>query len=131
MSRTRKLLAALVVAGVAAAGVSAFTDSNTIDPGAGDVAGFSSTTVTGVHAHSITYTTNATGDTITDVNLVLVGDTTHSTIQLGHDGAAVATCSDDPGTYDTTTYTNYDCVVSWSTAAVTSLEIVATNKVNP
>jgi hypothetical protein len=130
MSRTRKLLAALVVAGLAVAGISAFTDSNTIDAGAGDVAGYSSTTVTGVHAHSITYTTNGTGDTITDVNLALVGDTTHSDVKIGFNGGAVTLCSDDPGTYDGSTYTNYDCV-SWTTATVTSFNLVATNKVNP
>jgi len=125
------LLAALAVAGLAVAGISAFTNSNTIDSGAADVAGYSTTSVSGVHAHSITYTTNATGDTITDVNLVLVGDTTHDDVKLGYNHNAVSLCSDDPGTYDNVNdVTTYDCVVSWTTSTVTSFELVATNKVN-
>ena len=139
MSRTRKLLAALVVAGVAAVGVSAFTDSNQFQAsgaqGAGDIAGYGSVTVAGVTARSVSYTTNATGDKITDVNLILVGDTTNDDISVAFNGNPVALCSDnDTATYDGSAYTPYDCdvaLLSQDTDAVTSFHLVATNRTNP
>ena len=133
------MLAALVVAGVAAVGVSAFTNSNTFEAtgtkGAGDVAGYGSVTVSGVHAHSVSYVTPGVGDEISDVNLVLVGDTTNDDISIAFNGNNVASCG-DPGTYDSavTHNTSYDCDVSalnQTTAGVTSFHIVATNQVNP
>jgi hypothetical protein len=134
MSRTRKLLAALAVAAVAAVGVSAFTASNAFQPGgskgAGDVAGYGSVTVAGVTAHSISYTTPGVGDTITEVNLSLVGDTTNDDISLAFNGDDVVLCSDDPGHF-AAGFTTYDCNVNQDVTLATALHIVATNKVNP
>jgi hypothetical protein len=134
MSRTRKLLAALVVAGVAAVGVSAFTDSNQFQApgakGAGDVAGYGSVTVAGVTAESISYLTPGVGDTITKVNLSLVGDTTNDDVSIAFNADNVALCSDDPGVF-AAGFTTYSCDANQAVAAVTSFHIVATNKVNP
>jgi hypothetical protein len=134
MSRTRKLLAALVVAGLAAVGISAFTDSNQFQAsgakGAGDVAGYGSVTVSGVTAHSVSYTTPGVGDTITEVNLSLVGDTTNDDISIAFNGDDVALCSDDPGHF-AAGFTTYVCDVNQDVTLATSFHIVATNKVNP
>jgi len=139
MSRTRKLLAALVVAGVAAVGVSAFTDSNQFQAsgakGAGDVAGYGSVTVSGVTAHSISYVTPGDGTEISDVNVVLVGDTTNDNISIAFNNNNIALCSDNnTAVYDGSAFTPYDCDVSGqhqTTAGVTSFHLVATNRVNP
>jgi hypothetical protein len=134
MSRTRKLLAAVVVAGVAAAGISAFTDSNQFQAsgakGAGDVAGYGSVTVSGVTAHSISYQTPGVGDTITKVDISLVGDTTNDDISIAFNNNNVALCSDDPGVF-AAGFTTYSCDANQLVAAVTSFHLVATNKVNP
>src|SRR6266567_8901127 len=123
MSRTRKLLAALVVAGLAAVGVSAFTDSNLFQSagskGAGDVAGYGSVTVAGVTAHSISYLTPGVGDTITKVNLSLDGDTTNDDISIAFNNDNVALCSDDPGVF-AAGVTTYSCDANQAVAAVTS-----------
>jgi hypothetical protein len=131
------LLAALAIAAVAAAGVSAFTANNafqsTGSKGAGDVAGYGSVTVSGVTAHSVSYLTPGVGDKITRVDLDLVGDTTNDNISIAFNGNNVALCS-DPGTYTTGPDTTYQCDVSGqnqTTAGVTSFHIVATNQVNP
>jgi len=128
------LLAALVVAGLAVAGISAFTDNNTFEAtgtkGAGDVAGYGSVTVSGVHAHSISYQTPGVGDTITKVDLSLVGDTTNDDISLAFNGDNVVLCSDDPGVF-AAGFTTYSCDVNQTVATALSFHIVATNKVNP
>src|SRR5690242_3553438 len=101
MSRTRKLLAALVVAGVAAVGVSAFTDNNTFDQqgphNAGQVAGYGTESVSGVVAHSVVYVTNATGTKIDYVDLKLAGDTSNDDISLAFNGNSLTACSQASG----------------------------------
>jgi hypothetical protein len=145
MSRTRKLLAALVVAGVAAVGVSAFTNSNSFDVqgphNAGQVAGYGTESVSGVVAHSVKYVTPGTGVNITEVDLVLAGDTTHDDISYAFNGGALQPCIHNPetesgGTYDPlpgTDTTSYTCTlaIAQPTAAVTDFALVGTNKVNP
>jgi hypothetical protein len=134
MSRTRKLLAALAIAAVAAAGVSAFTAANSFQSagskGAGDVAGYGSVSVSGVTAHSISYETPGVGDTITKVDLSLVGDTTNDDISIAFNTDNVALCSDDPGHF-AAGVTTYSCAVNQDVTLVDSFHIVATNKVNP
>ncbi len=78
MKKLGKALGAVAIAGAVAAGGAAFTNSNT-QP-ADSVAGYGTTTVSGVTATSISYTLNATGTTITKVNLVLTGDTRNNNI---------------------------------------------------
>ena len=142
MSKTRKLLAALVVAGVAAVGVSAFTNANSFDQQgphkAGQVAGYGTESVSGVVAHSIKYVTPGDGSNITEVDLVLAGDTTNDDISYAFNGGAVQPCIHTPeteshGTYDGTTYTSYTCTLATPqlTNDVTDFSLVATNKVNP
>jgi hypothetical protein len=145
MSRTRKLLAALVVAGVAAVGVSAFTNSNSFDVqgphNAGQVAGYGTESVSGVVAHSVKYVTPGDGTDITEVDLVLASDTTNDDISIAFDGAALQPClnglgeTESHGTYTgaVTDTTTYSCVLAAPvvTANVHDFALVGTNKVNP
>jgi hypothetical protein len=143
MSRTRKLLAALVVAGVAAVGVSAFTNSNSFDVqgphNAGQVAGFGTESVSGVVAHSVKYETPGDGTQITAVDLVLATDTTNDDISFSFNSGAIEPClngsgeTESHGTYDNVSTTSYHCVLATpiDTDTVTDFAIVATNKVNP
>jgi hypothetical protein len=143
MSRTRKLLAALVVAGVAAVGVSAFTNSNSFDVqgphNAGQVAGYGTESVSGVVAHSVKYVTPGDGTNITEVDLVLATDTTHDDISYAFNGGALQPCihgveTESGGTYDGgSNTTSYTCTLAapQDTAAVTDFALVGTNKVNP
>jgi hypothetical protein len=145
MSRTRKLLAALVVAGVAAVGVSAFTNSNSFDVqgphNAGQVAGYGTESVSGVVAHSVKYVTPGDGTNITEVDLVLAGDTTRDDISYAFNGGSLQPCihaaeTESGGTYDPppgTDTTSYTCTLAspQDTSAVTDFALVGTNKVNP
>ena len=145
MSKTRKLLAALVVAGVAAVGVSAFTNANSFDQQgphkAGQVAGYGTESVSGVVAHSIKYVTPGDGTNITEVDLVLAGDTTNDDVSYAFNGGPLQACihgaeTESGGTYDPppgTDTTSYTCTLAASIAtdSVTDFALVATNKVNP
>jgi hypothetical protein len=138
------LLAALVVAGVAAVGVTAFTNSNSFDAqgphNAGQVAGYGTESVSGVVAHSVKYVTPGDGTNITEVDLVLAGDTTNDDISYAFNGGALQPCihgleTESGGTYaaapaDTTSYT-CTLAVAQDTSAVTDFALVGTNKVNP
>lgn len=117
----RKILGSLALAGVVAAGGSAFTASNSL-PAADAVKGYGSQTISGVTASSVTYNTNTAGDTITSVGLVLTGDTTAKTIQIAFNDAAPATCS-DAGVF--VTDTTYTCTVSQAVADATKFALVA------
>jgi hypothetical protein len=125
MKKLGKALGAVAIVGAVAAGGAAFTESNTLP--SNNTAGYSSTTVTGVTATTVTYGLNATGDTIQTVNLVLQGDTRPDTIQLAFNGGNSATCSGagayDAGNDDTT----YACTVSQATSGLTTLHVIATN----
>jgi hypothetical protein len=117
----RKLLGAAALAGVIAAGGSAFTAGNSL-PAADAVKGYGSQTISGVTASSVVYNTNTAGDTITSIDLVLTGDTTGKTIQVAFNDAAPATCS---GTGVFTTSTAYNCTVSQSVGTATKFALVA------
>jgi hypothetical protein len=117
----RKLLGAAALVGVVAAGGSAFTASNSL-PAADAVKGYGSQTISGVTASTVNYNTNTAGDTITSIDLVLVGDTTAKTIKIAFNDSAPATCS---GTGIFTTTTAYNCVVSQSVGTATKFALVA------
>lgn len=121
MRTIKMLLGGVAVAGVLAAGGSAFTDSNTL-PAASVTKGYGSQTITGVAATSVTYNTNTPGDTITSVGLVLTGDTTAKTIKIAFNDAAPATCS---GTGSYTTDTTYSCTVNQAVGDATKFALVA------
>ena len=124
MSKTRKFLGAAALAGVLAAGGTAFTASNSL-PAADVTKGYGSQTISGVTAESVTYNTNVAKDTVTSVGLVLTGDTTAKTIQLAFNDAAPATCS-DAGVYDAVDETTaYGCTVNQSVATATKFALIA------
>ena len=121
MRNPTKLAGALALAGVLAAGGSAFTAGNTL-PAESVVKGYGSQTISGVTASSISYNTNTSGDTVTSVGLVLTGDTTAKVIQIAFNDAAPATCS---GTGVFATNTTYSCTVSQAVATATKFALVA------
>jgi hypothetical protein len=118
----QKVLGAVALVGLVAAGGKAFTDSNTL-PSASATVGYGSQTISGVTATAISYNTNTAGDTITSMGLVLTGDTTSKTIQIAFNDAAPATCS-DAGTYESPS-TTYSCTVSQTVSAATKFALVA------
>lgn len=122
MRMNRKLLGALAVAGILAAGGPAFTASNSL-PASTVTKGYGSQTITGVTASSVTYNTNTAGDTITSVGLVLTGDTTANTIKIAFNDAAPATCS-GTGSYISPS-TTYSCTVTQAVADATKFALVA------
>jgi hypothetical protein len=125
MKKLGKALGAFAVAGAVAAGGAAFTNSNT-QP-ADSVAGYGTTTVSGVTATSIVYGLNAVGDTIDTVNLVLTGDTTVLDISYAFNAANSVVC-DDPGTYNGVgDETTYACTANQSVTAATNFHLIATN----
>lgn len=128
MKKLGKALGAIAIAGAVVAGGSAFTDSNTITAGQGEVAGYSTTTVSGVTATAITYTLDGPGANITAVNLTLTGDTTTNDVAYAFNADDLSTCG--LGTYDGSTETTYTCAVSpvVGVTTVTSLHISAVNK---
>ena len=122
MRKIKMLFGGVALAGVLAAGGSAFTASNSM-PASEVTKGYSSQTITGVTASEVTYNTNTAGDTITSVGLVLTGDTTSKTIQIAFDDAAPATCS-DAGTYLDPS-TTYSCTVTQDVGDTTKFALVA------
>jgi hypothetical protein len=124
MSKTRNFLGAAALAGVLAAGGTAFTASNTL-PAANVTKGYGSQTISGVTAESVTYNTNVAKDTVTSVGLVLTGDTTSKTIQLAFNDAGPTTCSDG-GVHDAEgDATTYSCTVDQAVATVTKFALIA------
>lgn len=107
MRKSSRYLGALVIAGIAAAGGTAFTASNT--QATSQVVGYGSTTISGATVSSQTYNLNSTGDNVDSVTLVLAGDTTGSAVSLGFNGATPVSCGtgtlDNPTTPTSTTYT--------------------------
>jgi hypothetical protein len=134
MSRTRKLLAALAVAAVAAVGVSAFTAANSFDQPS-TVAGYGAIAVTGVTVESVSYVTDGAG-VLTNVHLRLTGDTTGNDLALSFDEGsgpgATKACTDAGDTVAVPGATVYNCdVASLGTLThdVTEFELSASNKV--
>lgn len=99
----------LVVAALAAItmmGGSAFTASNTMTA-ADTVVGYGETTITGATVSSLGYTLSGDGSNIDSVELVLSGDTTSSSVEIGFNDGTTSSCG--AGTFETdTTYTCED-----------------------
>jgi hypothetical protein len=123
MRKSTKLVGALAVAGVVAAGGTAFTNSNT--QAAAQVVGYGSTTISGATVSSMAYHLNSAGDNVDSVTLVLAGDTTASAVSIGFNGGATTSCG--TGTFVTnTTYTcdNGGSNFVQSTSGLTSTAVV-------
>jgi len=107
--RKSKVLGAVAVAGLVAAGGAAFTASNTFAQGAtAPLTGYASTSVSGGTINSLKYNLNPPGDNVDSVTLVLANDTTTSAVSIGFNGGATTSCG--TGTYDATkTVTTYTC----------------------
>jgi hypothetical protein len=90
--KTRKIVLALVVIGVVAAGGAAFTAGNTVKP---SVAGFGSATVTGANANVIHHILSSDGTHILSTTMTLTGqlDDPGLVVQAGFDGNDLVTCT--------------------------------------
>ena len=111
MRKSSRVLGAVAVAGLVAAGSAAFTASNTFATGAtAPATGYSSTTVSGGTINSLKYNLSADGSNVDTVTLVLAGDTTKSAVSIGFNNGATTSCG--TGTYDGTTATTYTCTAS-------------------
>ena len=128
MRKSTKVATAAAVAGLAVAGISAFTASNTFDSGATvPTTGYGSTTVTGATVKSLSYNLDATGATVTSATLVLDGDTSASNVSLSYNGGNSFTCG--TGSVSTgTVATTYTCTTPsgspQSTSGLTSTAVV-------
>jgi hypothetical protein len=128
MHKSNKYVGALAIAGIVAAGGTAFTASNTM--AASQVVGYGSTSISGATVSSLTYNLNGSGDNVDSVTLVLAGDTTASTVALGFNGAATTACGagtlDNPTTPTSTTYTcdNGGASYTQPTSGLTSTAVV-------
>lgn len=125
MPRKSMLIAGAALFAAVAAGGSAYTASSTV-PDA--TLGYGTNTVSGGTVNSIAYTTNAAGDTVNSVSLVMAGDTTSSTVSIGFNGGATTACGTGTtnGTSPSIT-TSYTCDVSalaQSTSALTSTAVL-------
>lgn len=126
MRKSTRIIGAIGLAVVAAAGGTAFTNSNT-QP-ATQVVGYGSTTISGATVNSMTYNLNLPGDNVDSVTLVLEGDTTASAVFIGFNGGTATSCG--TGTYSllstSTTYTcdNGGSPFSQTTAGLTSTAVI-------
>jgi hypothetical protein len=109
MRKSSKVLGAVAVAGLVAAGGAAFTNSNTFASGATvPHTGYASTSVSGGTINSLKYNLSAPGDNVDTVTLVLATDTTTSAVSIGFNGGATTSCG--TGTYSSTnSETTYTC----------------------
>ncbi|HKU11693.1 MAG TPA: hypothetical protein VJQ61_10785 [Sinomonas sp.] len=120
MRRSTKLATAVAIAGLAFAGVSAFTANNTFDSGSTvPKTGYGSTTVTGATVKSLAYNLDATGANVTSATLVLDGDTSASNVSLSYNGGSSFACG--TGTVSTgTVTTTYTCTTPSGSPQTTS-----------
>jgi hypothetical protein len=119
MHRSAKLLGAVGVACIVAAGGSAYTAALTAPPSSASHIGFVSATVTGAAVDQINYTVDNTGTTVTAVTVIVSGDTSLQVLSIGFDigvspatdKSSVVACA--TGTYSGgTTKTTYQCDVT-------------------
>ena len=124
MRKSNRIFGALLIAGVAAAGGAAFTNSNT--QAATQVVGYGSTTISGATVNSMVYNLNAAGDNVDSMTLVLAGDTTGSAVSIGFNGGATTSCGTGTFAASATTYTcdNGGSNFVRSTAGLTSTAVV-------
>ncbi|HEY8701649.1 MAG TPA: hypothetical protein VIM08_11940 [Arthrobacter sp.] len=121
-SRTAKVLTAAAVAGLAFAGVSAFTASNTQPTGS--TVGYGSTTVSGATVNSLTYTLDATGANITSATLVLANDTHLSNVSMAYDTGSSFGCGTGTVSGTTTIITTYTCTATQATSTLTATHVI-------
>jgi hypothetical protein len=88
--RKRTVVAVVAVAGIAAAGGSAFTDSNTVPE---SVAGYGTSSVSGATVTSVAHTLSANGSKITGSTLTFETAQTGRTVKAGFDSSALESCS--------------------------------------
>jgi len=99
MHKSIKFFGVLAVAGLIAAGGSAYTASNT--QAESQVVGYGSTTISGATAKSMVYGLNDTGTSVTSVTVVLAGDTLAvidgrphaSAMSIGFNDEATTSCA--------------------------------------
>ncbi len=92
MRKSSKFLGAIAVAGLVAAGASAYTASNTVPD---SVAGYGSAEVTGATATSIEHTLGATGATIVSSKIVFDAPQTGNTVSAAFGAGALENCDVD------------------------------------
>ncbi len=116
--RTKLVIAAVATAGViSAVGASAYTASIT-NAEASRAVGYATTTISDADFASYpVFTYNAGLDTITQVDVVLTGDTSGSTLSVNRNGAAPVTC----GAGVHTTNTAYSCTVNFAVTGMTAI----------
>jgi hypothetical protein len=88
-SKTKKIILAVAVIGVVAAGGVAFTAANTV---ADSVAGYGTSTVTGATASSVNHTLSADGLTIVSTVITFSTDQTGNTVDAGFDAGNLQNC---------------------------------------
>jgi|tagenome__1003787_1003787.scaffolds.fasta_scaffold20818542_1 hypothetical protein len=117
--RTKLVIAAVATAAaVSAVGASAFTASITGDVDSSRAVGYAATTITDADFASYPVFTYSAGlDTITQIDVVLTGDTSGSTLSVNRNGAAPVTC----GAGVHTTNTAYSCTVNFAVTGMTAI----------
>lgn len=88
--RKRTVVTALAVAGIAAAGGTALTDSNTV---ADSVAGYGTSTVSGATVTDVTHSLSADGSEITASALTFATAQTGRTVKAGFGSSSLESCS--------------------------------------
>jgi hypothetical protein len=124
MRKSSKLIGAIGIAGVVAAGGAAFTNSNT--QAASQVVGYGSTTISGATVNSMAYNLNAPGDNVNSVTLVLAGDTTGSAVSIGFNGGATTSCGTGTFAAGTPGATTYTCDNGGSNFTRTTIGLTST-----
>lgn len=131
--KSRRIVAALVLVGVLAAGGAAFTAGNTVPD---TTAGYGTSTITGATAKSIVYTLSADGTQITAATIQLhtasTGDLTSGyTVKAGFESNNLTGCTVDTtfGTNGTDgTNTQFTCSgFTESTSSSSSFNVAVTN----
>lgn len=134
--RTRRIIAAVAVIALLAAGGAAFTDSIVGNPVSnGTTAGYGTISITGATLTDVNYTLSANGTNITEVNFTFQGNLEGDTLELAFDNANLAQCSHTgitngvipTGAYNGTSSTAVTCDVTEGTTAATSLQAAVTN----
>lgn len=116
----RKLLGTGAIAGVLFhGGTAALAASNQSPP---TRAGSGSGVISGVTAESVTYDIN--GGNIDSVHLVLAGNTTGTRIEVGFNDDRPTMCS-NPGRYDGSSSTTYDCPITHALANANAFVVLA------
>ncbi len=130
--KTKRIIAAVAVIGLLAAGGAAFTASNTFS--AADVAGYASQSVTGATITDQQNVLSTDGTEITAVNLIFAASQAGNTVKAGFgDEGGLVTCTDTNSGTDT----HYNCVTTnttgsglngyESTAAAANFAVAVTN----